>query len=92
MSDRAALLGTVTGTWTVSVLPGPNTAVDCPFCVVSAQPIVEEIAMLNKSCCDPVLVIMKVRFVDNPGSVVLSAGVERVAEYSENSIFETLIC
>ena len=48
--------------------------------------------MLKKSSCEPVFVSQKFRVVVKPGSVVLSAGVDNVAAYSENRTFVTLIC
>ena len=48
--------------------------------------------MLKKSSCEPVFVNQKFSVVVRPGSVVLSAGVERVAAYSENRTLDTLIC
>ena len=49
-------------------------------------------SMLKKSSCEPVFVSQKFRVVVKPGSVVLSAGVDSVAAYSENRTFVTLIC
>ena len=50
-----------------------------------------EIPIWKESDCAPKLVTMKVSVVVSPGSVVRSAGVDKVAIKSENFMFEVLI-
>ena len=77
--DLDAEAGTVTGIRITSELPGEKAGVEPPCRVMSAQPIWLEIAIWKASFTAPVLVTIKVRVVVKPGSVVRSAGVDKVA-------------